>query len=386
MNVTVSCFGKFHAYYLAQQLYRQHCLQKLITSYPARHVANYGIPTTHVNGLWAYEVQKRAAIKLSRLSMLSSLKYPRTVYEQFDKAASRRINTDSDVVVGWSGAAMRTLARAKQLGALAVVERGSSHIQYQSEVLTEEMARHNVPLDHPPQWIVDRELSEYELADAIAIPSSFVRRSFLAKGVSAEKLIQVPYGVDLSEFYPPERPSEKFRIVFAGGMSLRKGVHYLLRAFAELNLPDAELWLFGTMTAEIEPFFKRYEGHYRYFGQVSQAELRRHYHQCAVFTMCSLEEGMAMVQLQAMASGLPLICTTNTGGDDLITDGTEGYVIPIRDVDALKERLMRLYENPERRIKMGHAAQARVQQGYSWQNYGENIATAYKERIQAISK
>ena len=88
--------------------------------------------------------------------------------------------------------------------------------------------------------------------------------------------------------------------------------------------------------------------------------------------MMSVEEGLSMVQLQAMACGLPLICTENTGGEDLITEnGKEGFVIPIRDVEALKEKLLFLYKNPEITKKMGEAAKNRVAKGFSWDDYGD---------------
>ena len=379
MNVTVSCFGKFHAYYLAQQLHANHHLHTLITSYPARHVANYSIPQSKIKALWAYEAQKRLWAKAGRFG---NVKAPASLYRQYDKAASRRVERGTDIVVSWSGSAKQTLARAKQVGAVAIVERGSSHIQYQQAILQEEMALHGVALGHPADWMVRRELEEYESADFIAIPSNFVRRTFESQGVPSEKLIQAGYGVDLTQFNPSDdAPDSTFRVVFAGSMSLRKGVHYLLQAFAELKLLDAELWLFGSQTPEIEPFFERYAGHYRYFGHVPQAALRNYYQQCSVFTMCSIEEGMAMVQLQAMASGLPLICTTNTGGDDLVADGENGFVLPIRDVAALKEKLVWLYENRPKCREMGRLASQSVKAGHSWQDYGANVIANYQRML-----
>ena len=80
-----------------------------------------------------------------------------------------------------------------------------------------------------------------------------------------------------------------------------------------------------------------------------------------------------------MACGLPLLCTTNTGGDDLITEGREGFVVPIRDVDALKEKIESLYKDSEACAEMGRAAQRKVSQGYSWTDYGDRINRAYEK-------
>ncbi len=88
--------------------------------------------------------------------------------------------------------------------------------------------------------------------------------------------------------------------------------------------------------------------------------------------MPSIQEGMAMVQLQAMACGLPLITTTNTGGDDLITrNGEEGFVIPIRDVEAIKEKILYLYENQDIAKEMGEKAKKKVENGFTWDDYGD---------------
>lgn len=96
----------------------------------------------------------------------------------------------------------------------------------------------------------------------------------------------------------------------------------------------------------------------------------------------SIEEGMAMVQCQAMACGLPLICSINTGGADLIGDDEKaGFVIPIRDVNALKERILFLYENQEYCRAMGQTAKQRISQGYTWADYGNR----YAENIRRMS-
>ena len=92
-----------------------------------------------------------------------------------------------------------------------------------------------------------------------------------------------------------------------------------------------------------------------------------------------------MVQPQAMACGLPVICTANTGGEDIVRDGKDGFVIPIRDVGKLKEKLTYLYENPDVCKQMGQSAKERVSAGFTWDDYGEKIIKEYK-RILMESK
>ncbi|HIE58654.1 MAG TPA: glycosyltransferase, partial [Hydrogenothermaceae bacterium] len=102
-----------------------------------------------------------------------------------------------------------------------------------------------------------------------------------------------------------------------------------------------------------------------------QNELYKYYSQGSIFVLPSLEEGFAMVQFQAMACGLPLICTTNTGGEDLITkNGEEGFVIPIRNVEAIKEKILYLYNNQNICKDMGQKAKKKIEKGFSWDDYG----------------
>jgi glycosyltransferase involved in cell wall biosynthesis len=223
------------------------------------------------------------------------------------------------------------------------------------------------------------------VCDYIAIPSLFVRRTFLERGVPQKKLIHVPYGVDLSSFRQIPKTDDVFRVVFAGGMTFRKGVHYLLAAFSELRLPNSELLLIGGFNDEMEGFFKKYKGSFKWVGAVPQRELYRYYSQGSVFVLPSIEEGLAMVQPQAMACGLPVICTTNTGGEDIIRDGIDGFVMPIRDIEVLKEKLSYLYEHRDVCRAMGESAKQRVSTGFSWDDYGAKIVAEY-ERVLAIKK
>jgi glycosyltransferase involved in cell wall biosynthesis len=98
-----------------------------------------------------------------------------------------------------------------------------------------------------------------------------------------------------------------------------------------------------------------------------------------VFCLASIEEGLAMVQVQAMACGLPVICTTNTGGADIVREGRDGFIVPIRDVNALKEKILYFYENPEAGKIMGESARRRVQAGFSWSDYGHKMIASYRK-------
>ena len=376
MKVTISVFGRYHAFYLAAQLYKHNYLHRLITTYPNYEVQKYQIPRDKVSNLVGFELVRRSWDKFPD-SIHTKFNPQFILHESFDILAKGLIPEDTDLYVGWSSFSERGLHVAKNFGAITVLERGSAHIHYQNSILQEEYDYYGVKGELPHPQIIEKEIREYELADYISVPSTFVFRSFIDSGLSPSKLVKIPYGVDIQSFRQLPRRDNKFRVVYAGRMALQKGVQYLLQAFAELRLFDAELWLIGGITSEMEPFFKKYEGYFQYFGHVPQHELAQYYSQCTVFALCSIQDGFGMVLPQAMASGLSIICTTNTGGEDLIEDGKEGFIIPIRDIESLKARILYLYQNPEVAEIMGQAALHRVAAGHSWDDYGDQVIAAY---------
>ncbi|PIR66476.1 MAG: glycosyltransferase family 1 protein [Parcubacteria group bacterium CG10_big_fil_rev_8_21_14_0_10_36_14] len=382
MKVSISVPGRFHLFNLAQELIKKDYLSQLITSYPKFEVKKYGIPEEKISSVISKEILMRGWEKFP--DFLKDIWNPQFfIHEIFDKSASKKLRT-CDIFVGGSSVSLHTFQKAKEFNAILVLERGSSHMEYQRDILIEEYQKFGIDvqksfmLPHPK--IVEKELKEYEEADYISIPSLFVKSTFLEKGIPESKLIHVPYGVDLSRFKQIPKEDDIFRVVFAGGMSLRKGVHYLLKAFSELKLPNSELLLIGSINEEIKPFFKKYEGSFRYIGHVPQAELYKHYSQGSVFAMMSIEEGLALVQPQAMACGLPVIATTNTGAEDIVRDGKDGFIIPIRDVEKLKEKLIYLYEHPVEREEMAVSAKEHVSSGFTWDDYGDKMIKEY-ERI-----
>jgi len=258
---------------------------------------------------------------------------------------------------------------------------------HQRDILLEEYGRYGATLEFAPPKVVEKALVEYAEADYVSIPSQYVKRTFLEYGVPEDKLIHVPYGVDLTYFRPVPKQDDVFRVVHCGMVSLQKGVHYLLQAFSELKLPHAELWLIGSITDEIRPFLNRYSStKVLYKGPFRERELYKYYSQGSVLCLASIHEGLAMVQAQAMACGLPVICTTNTGGEDIVRDGQDGFVVPIRDVEVLKEKILFFYENRDACKAMGNSGQQRVQSGFTWGDYGDRMIAEYQRILKSGEK
>src|SRR5205085_9036426 len=137
-------------------------------------------------------------------------------------------------------------------------------------------------------------------------------------------------------------------------------------------------WIIGPVQDEIKPLLRRWEGKARFLGMKRRNELYQYFGQASVLVLPSLEEGLALVQAQAMACGVPVIASANTGASDLFSDGVEGYIVPIRDPEAIRERILRLYEEPALRATMAAAALERVRSIGGWQSYGEQMLAVYQ--------
>ncbi len=372
MKINIAVVGRFHAFNLAKELQSKNLLNKLITTYPKTVVSKWNIKKELIKDEIFLEIIRRYQNKIPFIKN----SYLNTFVIKSHAINSSKYLKECDIFVGWSGSSLETLIEAKKLKKVTILERGSSHYNYQMKILSE-INKDFIP--NYDSW--QRELLEYELADYISIPSSFVKRTFIENGIPEKKLLVNAYGVNLTEFKQIEKKDNIFRIIFCGSMSIQKGSHLLLQAFHELNLSNCELLHLGSVQNEMKKYLKKYKRDNLILkGHQPQNKLYEFYSQGSVFVIPSLQEGMAMVQLQAMACGLPLICSTNTGGDDLITkDGEEGFVIPIRDVEAIKEKILYLYNNQDIAKEMGQKAKKRVESGFTWEDYGNRYIKNLEE-------
>jgi glycosyltransferase involved in cell wall biosynthesis len=212
------------------------------------------------------------------------------------------------------------------------------------------------------------------VADAITVPSTVAQRSFIAKGMPAEKVHVIPYGVRLDKFTRGEaRSAETFEVLFAGQISLRKGIPYLLEAFARLRHPRKHLTLAGTVQDDVRQLLAKLPTeHVTFAGSLPQAELAVRMARSHVLALASVEEGLALVQGQALACGSPVVATTATGAEDLFINGVEGFIVPDRDIAAFASRLQQLADDPALYARMSTAALERVKTLGGWDHYGDD--------------
>lgn len=356
------------AYHAVRGLHRHGMLHRLLcgsfrpTEIPREKIRSVGLPD-------------RILRKLASLDSSGWLWHFQAML--FDIWASRYLEP-ADVFHVWGNYGLRSLRHARKMGMVTVVERASAHPVYQARLLQEEYARWGLTCGIP-QVTLKRALAEMDLADYVLIPSDFVRQSFLEQGFPPERLIQVSFGADADCFHSPDRPVDHpFRVLFVGQIGIRKGIPYLLEAWRRLGWHDAELWLVGQMEAAFRPIMQRWEGlaGVKLMGYVPDPVSLCQ--QADIFALPSIEEGSALVTYEALACGLPVVTTPNAGS--VVRDGVEGFIVPIRDVDALAARMEQLRADERLRREMGKAARARAEE-FTWEKYGARLAESVKELV-----
>jgi glycosyltransferase involved in cell wall biosynthesis len=373
VKVTISVGGRFHAVKLAEQLEARGYLERIITT--KGWYVNDVLPANRWKSIPAAEHIGMAFRKIPALRHRGYYSY---IKDNLFDALARKYLVPCDVFHAWGNYALYSIPVARRLGAKVVIERGSTHAYFQDTILKDEFERYGVKVQLAHPQIIEKGLQEIEEADKVIIPSEFVKRTFLENNVAEEKLAVSPYGFDATHFKPSKKMDDVFRVLLVGNIGIQKGVHYLLEAWKDLKLPNSELVLIGRIEEEMEAVLKKYEGIFTTRGHLKHEELYLEYGQASVFILPSLQEGSALVSYEAMACGIPSIVTTNTGS--VIRDGEDGFIIPIRDVDAIKEKILHRYENPDHGKQLGNTAQQYVQR-FTWGQYTSNIIDVYKSLL-----
>jgi glycosyltransferase involved in cell wall biosynthesis len=381
VRVVQVCIGKFHHFHLARYLHAQGDLEAIYCGYPWFKLKGEGLPRNKVRTFPWLQAPYMALGRAFGFQVGPRIRqqWEWRAQETLDKYAAVSVN-GCDVLVGLSGSALRAGRVAKSRGGKYICDRGSTHIRFQDRILREENARWGVAWLGVDPRVIEKEEQEYASADLVTVPSEFTYRSFLAQGVPANRLAKIPYGANIARFSPCAAPApDKFVVLFVGHVSIRKGIPYLLQAFADFKHCRKELWIIGSKTPDIEPVLKRFDlSRIEFKGIVPNSHLAEYYSRAHVFVLPSIEEGLAMVQGEALACGCPVIASESTGAADLFTDGREGFIVPARDAAAITARLEELAGDEPRRREMSAAALERVQYIGGWRQYGEAYALLLK--------
>lgn len=268
--------------------------------------------------------------------------------ELFDWRVAHTMDDAHTAFMGFVGRTLRSFERADELGydTLELIV-ANSHVD-NMERLHEQAARQtgidDTWLNRP---LKNKILREYEAADTIYVHSDYTRQTFLDAGFAPEQLERTYLTVDPRFVPPTERADDGiFRMVYVGRLDATKGLPLLLNVFDRLPYPDKELTLVGGWSNRaMKKCIKQ---------ALDQDDRIRHapgdpvpaLHKADVFVHPTYEDGFGYAPMEALACGVPVIATEDTGMKEYIAEGVNGYVVPTGDPQAIFDRLLHIHDHP----------------------------------------
>lgn len=376
---------------------RQHPLNKVLPGWVTRELNRRTFENVRQDHIHCNPWRETGRL-LSRPLGLSSLarheKGPfctDAVYRSLDAKVAARLQQSADNIDGvyaYEDGALATFRTARRLGLKTIYELPIGYWKSYRELIEEEAALQ-------PDWAVTlqgrqdseaklrRKEEELSLATDIIVPSEFVRSTLRKAGLFAGHVTVLPYGAPLGELGVSRERREtegQLKVIFVGALSQRKGLSYLLRAVARLG-SRVQLTLIGQRVSECPGLDAALRMHH-WIPSASHAAVLDEISRQDVMVFPSLFEGFGLVVLEAMSRGVPVITTQNTGAPHFITDGEDGFIVPIRDVDAIVERLEVLILDRHRLIAMSQAAIVKASEN-SWEQYRRRLATIVRQALES---
>ncbi len=382
-SVAIVVGGRFIAFDLARSLERRAALAGIVSAYPRARAEGISPERLRWNPILGYADALSRRLRRDRSGRAA---YSRAV--QFGRWAAKHLPV-ADVVQAWTGYALEPVAAAKRGRMASVAFRASAHIEAQAELIQTEYEEFGFAAPAVYRPMIEREREEYAAADAVNVISTFAYRTFIERGHPASQLILTPLGVDVGEVAgAPRTPrgAGPLRVLFLGTVSLQKGVHYLLQAAHSFDSSGLKLSLIGGATADGHELLQRFAHPGEWKGRVQRAELRTILSAHDVLVLPSVQDGFGAVICEAMAAGLPVIATENTGAPDVIRDGIDGFIVPARSVDALQKALAVLVSDRDRCVAMGEAAASGIATQRSWDRFADDMLNEYAELAKRVRR
>lgn len=393
-------FGNANVRALLETFERRQRLARFITTFgyseeapflsllsPGAHRRAYALPGARIV---AYPWREMARLAASAIGWKGPLEHEHgwasidRIWQELDLRAARyfeqnREREQIDVVYAYEDCALQLFQAAGKHGAHCAYDLPIAYFETAQRLLREEAARY-------PEWEptlggtrdsaekLARKKEELELADLVVCPSRFVLDSLPENVRAAKPCIVAPFGSPHTSYKTYGSYAGPLRILFAGALTQRKGLADLFAAMQFVDPAKVELVVMGSLLQPLAWYRARCPA-FRYEPPRPHSEVLALMRSCDVFVLPSIVEGRALVQQEAMASGVPVIATPNAGCDDLITEGETGFLVPIRSPEALAEKINWCAAHRERISGMGIAARERAAK-LTWPAYGEAVLAA----------
>lgn len=346
------------------------------------------IPGSRVRSDWGYDLALRLENRLSAGRVSSRREVARWRTRRFDLRVARALahQGPSSALLFSDVGSQYALPLCRTLGIPTVLSMVHGDVREERAVLEAEaeaapdffriyLGDGALDLDEL-SWLHERRLRDIALADRILVPSEHIAARLAAHGTPRAKIAVVPYAADTRRFQPDpaKRHGAECTFLFAGGITQRKGIKYLLEAWRKVRRPGWRLLLLGPLPRDPGPL-TGYLDDVELLGRVGHADVPSRMAAADVFVFPSLFEGSAVVTYEALACGLPSIVTPNAGS--VVRDGAEGFVVPPRDVETLAARMEQLGAAPDLRAAMAVAARARGLE-FDWPRYHRSVIEAVR--------
>ena len=345
--VEIVVHGRFFAFGLAQAMAQRGQQVRVLTNYPKLVAARFGVTREMAVPCVWHGVVSRILHRLS--DVVNRPLFEPWVHESFGRWAATRVRQNVEAVVCFSGVAEEVFVHLAQTSrAQKILVRGSAHIREQFQLLDDEEARSGIPVEKPSDWMIKREEREYAIADKIVVLSTFALESFKRHGIPEHKLSLIGLGTDTSRFRPNEKTAAdrrnrilsnpRLRVLMVGSLSPQKGAFDYIELVSRLA-SKVDFRFVGDVPKSVRELVGRVGAGIQIFGRVAEHDLPVEYAWADLFVFPTIQDGYAVVIAQALASGLPVICTTNCAGRDVVVEGRNGWVVPIRDIETLTNRV-----------------------------------------------
>ena len=301
-----------------------------------------------------------------------------------DRAVAAEVgkNGRCKLVYAYEDCAMATFAAAERRRIPRVYDLPIGYWRVGQRIFAEESERE-------PEWTptltgardsnekLARKEEEVRLATRVVVASTFTK-STLAQAPHQRPITVIPYGAPPAATNEIAKGAAKLKILFAGSLGQRKGLSYALRAVELIGKKNCELTLLGRKAADgCRPLDQAIRDH-RWVPSLSHERVLVEMRQHDVLVFPSLFEGFGLAITEAMSQGTPAITTAHTAGPDVVDDGADGFIVPIRSAEAIAEKLQLLARDRERLRAMKISAREKAQI-HPWENYRRALVTMAQE-------
>ena len=384
MKILILVNGKTFAPEVALSFQKSNIQYKLFTTYPKYHIEKYFVEKNNIKSFLFLEIIKRILFKISGIFKNKLFFKPGKIFYFFDLLVdyvySFYINKKYDLVItGFNSSMIKSIIKAKKMGIKTLYLLTTSSLTHMKKTKNEwkNLGLLNlydnaaVSISEDMEKIIKRCQLTIKESDFIAYQSSFQLRTYVEDKFNTKNFFYCPQPTNRFIWKKNPEVKNKFIVIFVGNDFVRKGAKYLIEAFNNLSLNNAELWMVGVDLEKYADILKLNKKNIIFFGTVKEFKLVEIYNKSSVLCVPSFDEGLPEVIPKAMACGLPII--TSQYGSDFIKDNINGFLVEPGNFRELEEKIKYLYDNPTKLSYMSEKSLETHNNFFTLERYSEKI-------------